>query len=122
MNYLQIELGGVKRGLKFNMLTCEILQEITGKDPLSELGVIKDNNFKDLKETVFGIFYAALLSNCRSKKVEPDFTKDQAQEWFDDLHPVYLYKIIGAFNTPQTEQSANGEVGKEEKPVTFQAT
>lgn len=119
MNYLQIELGGQKRGLKFNMMTCEILQEQTGKDPLAELGVIKDGNFKNLKETVFEIFYAALLSNCRSKKVEPDFTKEQAGEWFNDLHPLYLYKIIQAFNSPQTEQSANGEVG-DSKPVTFQ--
>lgn len=119
MNYLQIELGGEKRGLKFNMMTCEILQEQTGKDPLAELGVIKDGNFKNLKETVFEIFYAALLSNCRSKKTEPDFTKEQAGEWFNDLHPLYLYKIIQAFNSPSTEQSANGEVG-DSKPVTFQ--
>lgn len=105
------------RGLKFNMLTLEIIEENTGTDPLGLLGVIKDNNFSEMKKIVFDVFYAALLSNCRVKKQEPDFTRDQAQEWFNDLHPVYLYKIIQSFNSPQTEHSANGEVGKDTQPV-----
>jgi hypothetical protein len=120
ISYLQLDLGGVKRGLKFNMMTCELLEEITGQDPLQQLGIVKDRNFKELKGVVFDIFYAALLSNCKSKKEEPDFTKEQALDWFNfDLHPVYLYKIIQAFNSVHSEFSANGEGGKESEPVTF---
>lgn len=120
MNYLSFELGGEKRGLKFNMTTLEIVEEHFQKEPLNLFLGLSFSNLKEIKEPAFMAFYAALIANCRAKKVDPDFTENQARQWFDnDLHPADFIKVVNAYNGPTNEQSANGEVGNE-KPITFQ--
>jgi hypothetical protein len=83
--YLQKELGGRKLGLKFNIGTVFIAREVAGE----EIAHVP----ADLQESVI-ITYSALLSNCRTKKEEPDFTLKDVAEWVLDLGSLKDIKDI----------------------------
>jgi hypothetical protein len=67
------------------------------------------------------IIYVALLSNCRSKKEEPDFKLADVEQWAEELTGADLTQVVnmwnGQFIFSQKEPSANGEVGKDTQPV-----
>lgn len=110
-NYLQIDVGGQKRGLKFNMGTYEAILELTGKDPLAY--VPESNSYADLRPYAKNIFHAALLSNCRSQKVAPDFAQEDVDAWFDELSIQDVTLIINLHTGKVDSPSANGEAGKD---------
>ena len=109
-NYLQLEIGDQVRGLKFNMRTLDFIQQLTGKDPFTFRAA--SNDFKDVKEYALVIFHAALLSNCASKKEEPDFKAEEVAEWFHELNPSDVWLIVNTLSEP-VETPANGEVSKD---------
>ena len=74
-NYIQIEIGGKLRGLKFNQLALEVYNENIDYE-------------RPMASAVYATFYAGLLGNCYVKKVEPDFTFEQVTDWVDEIFTV----------------------------------
>lgn len=107
---MSLELGGAVRGLKFNIGTLKYLGELTGVDPFQFKA--EGNNFSDLLPYAIKITHAALLSNCLSKKQDPDFTDADVQSWVDDLSISELTEIVNHYNAifASPKASANGEV------------
>lgn len=85
MSYLQIEIEGVKRGLKFNQMTLVIMSEYT--DAKNEVA-----------SSPYALFYAALYANCYVKREEPDFDFEKACDWFDKLEKENIESLTKAFN------------------------
>ena len=109
-DYQQIELGGVKRGLKFNIGTIFIARKVS-KD------ISAYTQRKDVDEElvpIATIVYAALLSNCNSKKADPDFSMDDVMDWILELPSMReLNRITEPFydlmKTDDVPQEVNGE-------------
>jgi hypothetical protein len=116
-NYLSLELGGKVRGLKFNIGTLRCLEQVAAVDPLNFKA--ESDKLSDLLPYAEKIFYAALLSNCLSKKEAPDFTADDVTEWLNDLDVPIITDIINRYNGIflTTKPSVNGEVGKDTQLV-----
>lgn len=110
---MTLELGGKVRGLKFNVGTLKCLRDVSGIDPMEYKA--ESNSFEVLIPYATNILYAALLSNCLSKKEEPDFTAEDIKGWVDELTVTDLTAVILKYNeifiAPNTH--ANGEVGKD---------
>lgn len=70
MNYIQVNIGGKDRGLKFNQLA---LEEYTKNVGLSTATAI------------YATFYAGLMGNCYVKQEDPDFTFEQVCDWVDKM-------------------------------------
>lgn len=118
---MQLELGGKVRGLKFNMGTYKALEEITGQDPLTY--VPESQLHKDLRPYALNVFHAALLSNCKSKKVDPDFTAEDVIEWFDELSITEVTEIINKHSgKDDSKPSVNGEADKDTQPAVLGGT
>jgi hypothetical protein len=115
-NYMCLELGGIARGLKFNIGTLRCLSDVAGIDPIDFKA--ESNKLNDLLPFAEKIFHAALLSNCLSKKDAPDFTKEDISEWFNDLDFKTVTSIINHYNSifNTGKESANGEVSKDTQP------
>lgn len=111
-NYLQLEIGGKLRGLKFNMGTYQAISDLTGQDPLTFAPA--SNAYADLVPYARTIFHAALLSNCKSKKEEPDFTQADVDAWFDEFGIKDVTLIINMHTGVQDNSpSVNGEADKD---------
>ena len=72
MSYIQIEIGGKLRGLKFNQMAVEVFTQ-----HLSEVGF--DTS------TVYAMVYAGLTANCYQKQQEVDFTFSDVIDWVDAI-------------------------------------
>lgn len=73
MSYIQIELGGKPRGLKFNQLSLEVYT--------------KNINFEAVQtSSIYATFYAGLIGNTYAKREEADFTFEDVCTWVDDLY------------------------------------
>ena len=71
MSYVQIEIGGKLRGLKFNQLSLEEYTKHVGTGNAS---------------AIYATFYAGLVGNCYVKQEEPDFTFEEVTEWVDKIY------------------------------------
>ncbi len=85
MSYLKIQIDGKDRGLKFNQMALVLLSQFTDK-----------NNAE--ATAAYALFYAGLRANCYVKREEPDFTFEQACDWFDKLSNEDVLKIKAAFD------------------------
>ncbi len=74
MSYIQLEIGGKLRGLKFNQLAFQIYCQ----KAKWEIGAEASQ--------VYAMFYGGLVGNCVAKDVEPDFTYEQVCDWVDELY------------------------------------
>jgi hypothetical protein len=101
-NTITMELGGVARDLKFNIGTLKHVGELTGIDPFEYK--TESTNFTDLLPFAAKIIHSALLSNCASKKVDPDFTAEDVEEWVNDLTPADLIEVINTYNAMFTSK------------------
>lgn len=109
-NYLSLELGGIQRGLKFNIGTLRCLKDVTGIDPLDFKA--ESDKISDLLPYAEKLMHAALLSNCLSKKEQATFTVEDVTIWFNDLDIATITDIINHYNNIfSASPSANGEVG-----------
>jgi hypothetical protein len=70
MSYIQIEIGGKLRGLKFNQMAVEVFTM-----HLTDVGFDAS--------TVYAMMYAGLKANCYQKQEEPDFTFADVVDWVD---------------------------------------
>ncbi len=83
MSYVQIEVGGKLRGLKFNKMAQLILSE-----------KVKPGN---LLSGVYALVYAGLVANDYVKGIEPDYSFEDACDWADLLSEESLSKIKDAY-------------------------
>lgn len=98
------------------MGTYEALKELTGFDPLQY--VPESQSYEHLRPYALNIFHAALLSNCNSRKEQPDFTREDVEQWFNDLGIAEVTEIINKHSgKDDTKPSANGEAGKDTQPA-----
>lgn len=74
MSYIQIELGGKPRGLKFNQLAIQTYLKNVDWQNQIEAG------------EVYAMFYGGLIGNCYVKREDPDFTFEQVTDWVDTLY------------------------------------
>lgn len=108
--YTQIELGGVKRGIKFgNRALLSVMQkhQVTGGIQFSF-------------ELVCDLIYFGMLNNCQNKKTEPDFTEAEVIEWVDDMPMAKLTEVFesfqGSFTTPGDATAVTKTTATKKKP------
>jgi hypothetical protein len=81
MSYIQIELGGKLRGLKFNMYA---LEEYTKRIANALDRAIKKNSTDISQATlVYACVYSGLIGNCYAKEIDQDFTFEDVTDWVD---------------------------------------
>jgi hypothetical protein len=81
MSYIQIELGGKLRGLKFNMYA---LEEYTKRIGIALDQAIKRNSTDISQATlVYACVYSGLIGNYYAKEIEQDFTFEDVTDWVD---------------------------------------
>jgi len=90
MSYLQINIGGKLRGLKFNQLAIEILG--THSDSKTTTGF------------VYAMIYAGLKGNSYVKLEEPDYTFEEVCDWIDVMEDKEKV-ILDVTNTMTSTQS-----------------
>lgn len=69
MSYLQIELGGKTRGLKFNQLAIELMSTI--------------NDTSTATGFLYAMIYAGMKGNSYVKREEADYTFEEVCDWID---------------------------------------
>lgn len=71
--YYELELGGKKRGLKFNQISLEVFTKNINAEALES-------------SAVYATFYAGLIGNCVAKREDQDFKYEDVMEWVDKLY------------------------------------
>ena len=71
MSYLQIDLGGKMRGLKFNQLAIEIISTY--------------NDLESNTSFLYAMIYGGLRGNTYVKREEADYTFEQVCDWVDAM-------------------------------------
>lgn len=69
MSYLQLELGGKLRGLKFNQLAIEIISTY--------------NDTQTQSAFMYAMIYGGLMGNSYVKREEADYTFENVCDWVD---------------------------------------
>jgi hypothetical protein len=120
MAYLQYEIGGQKRGLKFDIGTLKCLEKLYNVDPFNFKA--ESNSMADLLPYATKIVHAGLVRNCEAKKEAVDFPFEQVDEWISEMDLPTLTDIANAYNEifARKVPSANGEVGKDTQAVNLQ--
>ncbi len=83
-NYVQINLGGQLRGLKFNQGAHAEIQ----------------SRYKEGQNETFIsyiVIYGGLLGNCFVKEIEPDFTFENVCDWADQMTVEDVNAITQAY-------------------------
>jgi len=105
MSYIQIEISGKPRGLKFNQMAV--------------VTMTKYLDFDNVAATYgYALVYAGLVSGCYVKREEPDFTFEQVCDWVDDMPVDELIKIRDVFESTQSFKAliSNAEEVTKKKP------
>lgn len=71
MSYLQIELGGKLRGLKFNQLAIEIISTY--------------NDLESNTSFLYAMIYGGLRGNTYVKREEANYTFEEVCDWVDAM-------------------------------------
>jgi hypothetical protein len=106
MSYLQIELGGKTRGLKFNQLAIEL--------------IAKNNDAETLSAYMYSVVYGGLRGNSYVKREEVDYTFEDVCDWVDNLDnkEEVMIKVSNTLAETQTFKkliSSNEEAKEESK-------
>lgn len=104
MSYLQIEIGGKLRGLKFNQYAVITMAKLVDLD-----------NYE--ASAGYALIYAGLRANLYVKREEPDFTFEQVCDWVEDLSQETLTKIMEVWQETQAFKDLIAK-GEKEEPVT----
>lgn len=112
--YIQADILGRTRGLKFGMLA---IQQI-GME-MQKLGKVFGDNSIDLA-AVPVIIYWGLFNNCYIKKEDPDFTFEDVVDWVDSniSTPDLFTPILQAFYDSKFLQPTNTAPQEEKKSST----
>ena len=108
MSYLQLELGGKLRGLKFNQLAIEIISTY--------------NDNKTQSAFMYAMVYGGLMGNSYVKREEPDYTFEDVCDWVDVMEnkSEMIAKVTEALTSTQvwkTLVKAGEEIESEKKKV-----
>jgi hypothetical protein len=108
MSYLQLELGGKLRGLKFNQLAIEIIS--THNDNSTNSGFM------------YAMIYGGLMGNSYVKREEPDYTFEEVCDWVDTMEnkAEAMSKVTDVLTSTQVWKSlvkAGEEINEEKKKV-----
>lgn len=88
--YIQLELGGKKRGVKFgNYALIEYSK-------LNNTGVVEFNEQNPIKLCA-DLVYCGLKNNCFVKKETEDFTYEDVVMWVDDMPISQITEITKVF-------------------------
>lgn len=71
MSYTSIEIGGKTRGLKFNQLAIELINQY--------------NDSQTASGFVYAMIYGGLRGNSYVKREEPDYTFENVCDWVDQM-------------------------------------
>jgi hypothetical protein len=71
MSYIQIDIGGKTRGLKFNQLAIELMAQYNDSETTTSI--------------IYAMVYAGLRGNDYVKRIEPDYTFEQVCDWVDTM-------------------------------------
>lgn len=71
MSYVQIEIGGKTRGLKYNQLAVELMAQYNDNQTTSAI--------------IYAMVYAGLRGNDYVKRNEPDYTFEDVCDWVDTM-------------------------------------
>ena len=112
--YIQADILGRTRGIKFGMLA---VQQI-GME-MQKLGKVFGDNSIDLA-AVPVIIYWGLFNNCYIKKEDPDFTFEDVVDWVDSniSTPDLFTPILQAFYDSKFLQPATQPTQEEKKSST----
>jgi len=102
MSYIQIEIGGKLRGIKFDQGALIRMGELIDQTNISAT-------------TSYAMIYAGLMSNCYRKREEPDFTFEQCCDWVDNINESDLMKVVAALEESEQYKKA---IEKTSKPDT----
>lgn len=93
MSYVQIEIGGKLRGLKFNQLAIELMAEY--------------NDNQTATSVLYSMVYAGLRGNDYVKRVDPEYSFEDVCDWVDGMDDKQqkLDKIAAALNESQIWKS-----------------
>lgn len=120
MGYLQIEIGGEKRGLKFDIGTLKCFQDLFGIDPFEFK--IDSSQFHELFPFALKIFHAGLARNAAIKKEALNLSAEQVEELACEMDIPLLTDIVTEWNSIMVRKvpSANGEVSADTQPIILQ--
>ena len=88
--YIQLELGGKKRGVKFGNYALMEYSKLNGS------GVAEFNESNPIKLCA-DLVYCGLKNNCFVKKETEDFTYDDVVAWVDDMPITQITEITKVF-------------------------
>jgi hypothetical protein len=108
MSYLQLELGGKLRGLKFNQLAIEIIS--THNDNSTNSGFM------------YAMIYGGLMGNSYVKREEVSYTFEDVCDWVDVMgnKAEAIAKVTEVLTSTQvwkTLVKAGEEINEEKKKV-----
>lgn len=104
MSYVQVEIGGKLRGLKFNqMADVEYLVKV-GK------------NTNPVAST-YAMVWAGLISNCYAKAEEVDFTFEQVCDWCEKVTDADFIKILDCYKETKAFLKDIPDDVKKKKPL-----
>ena len=109
--YLEIELGGQKRPLKFGtnagVILCE-LRGITLKEVRELIDPEKMEKYEIDGSEIRDMVYSALVAAARSQNLEVDFNESNVGDWLDEIQekPEIMMEIVTvmAGGSPQVEK------------------
>ena len=109
--YIQADILGRKRGIKFGMIAVQQIGLELGK-----LGKVFGDNSIDLAALPI-IIYWGLYNNCYIKREDPDFTFEDVSDFVDEnvSNPDIFTPILQAFYDSKFIAPKAEESGKEEK-------
>jgi len=105
MSYIQIEIGGKLRGLKFNQMAAVIIGQKVDID-----------NYQ--ATAGYAMIWVGLKANCYVKGEEADFTFEQVCDWVDEVPQEVLLKVITAFQETQLYKNAVDKGSIDPEPAT----
>jgi hypothetical protein len=88
--YIQLELGGKKRGLKFGNYALMEYSKLNGT------GVVEFNETNPIKLCA-DLVYCGLKNNCFIKKQVEDFTYEDVIGWVDGMPITQITEVTQAF-------------------------
>ena len=113
MSYLQLELGGKLRGLKFNQLAFEIISTY--------------NDTQTQSAFMYAMIYGGLMGNSYVKRDESDYTFENVCDWVDVMEnkAEAIAKVTEVLTSTQVWKNlvkAGEEITEEKKKVNSATT
>ncbi len=93
MSYIQIEIGGKLRGLKFLELAVRKYSEIVMQDVANGL----DNPNDIAANGLYAMFWGGLVCNAYVKREAIDFTFEDVCEWVEALNVDVIKQVSDVF-------------------------